>query len=148
MANEDWIKSQCQEIEALEKKHDSFNMHKKVKEAAGIFKVTNNGKLHNKNNQIIVDKHKKIDTRKDYIEDLFEDSKISKHQPEFTSTNSVPIMSEEVKKAISKIKNSKLPGPEYLHGEFFKLLDEESITWLTRVFNNIYSAGKFPTQWL
>jgi len=35
-----------------------------------------------------------------------------------------------------------------MHGEFFKLLDEKSITWLTKVFNNIYSVGKLPTQWL
>jgi len=57
-------------------------------------------------------------------------------------------MTEEVKKVISQIKNGKSPGPDNLHGEFFKLLDEEGITWLTRVFNNIYSDGKLPTQWL
>lgn len=37
-------------------------MHKKVKKAAGIFKVNNSRRLHDKNNLIIVNKHKKIDT--------------------------------------------------------------------------------------
>jgi len=81
--------------------------------------------------------HKKIDTWKNYIEKLLEDGNRSEYQPEFTSTNNVPIMTEEVKKVISQIKNGKTPGPDNLHGEFLKLLDEESITWLTRVFNNI-----------
>lgn len=39
-------------------------------------------------------------------------------------------MTEEVKKAISQIKNGKSPGPDNLHGEFFKLLDEEDIRYL------------------
>jgi len=31
-------------------KHDSLKMHKKVKEATGIFKVSNNGRLHDNTN--------------------------------------------------------------------------------------------------
>jgi len=46
-------------------------------------------------------------------------------------------MTEEVKKAIYQIKNGKSPGPDRLHGEFFKLLDEENIQWLTKVFITI-----------
>jgi|UniRef100_A0A2S2QDY4 hypothetical protein len=57
-------------------------------------------------------------------------------------------MAENVKKAIVQIKNGKSPGPDNLHSEFLKLLNMEGIIWLTRVFNNIYSAGKLLTQWL
>ncbi|XP_050505674.1 craniofacial development protein 2-like [Diabrotica virgifera virgifera] len=32
------LEEQCEEIEMLERKHDSFNLHKKIKEAAGIYK--------------------------------------------------------------------------------------------------------------
>lgn len=47
-------------------------------------------------------------------------------------------MSEKVKKAISQIKKCKSPGPVNLSTEIFKLLDEEDITLLTRVFNIVY----------
>jgi len=46
------------------KKTRQFQYAKKVKEAAGIFKVSNNGRLYDKNNQITVDKLKKIETWK------------------------------------------------------------------------------------
>lgn len=80
-------------------------MHKKVKEAIGIFKVSNNGRLHDKNNQIILDKHKKIHTWKNHVEELFWDDNKSEYQPELTATNNMPIMTEGIKKAISQIKN-------------------------------------------
>lgn len=31
MEKEKWINEKCQEIEDLEKKHDLFNLHKKIK---------------------------------------------------------------------------------------------------------------------
>lgn len=36
-AIEMWMKNQCVEIEILERKHDNYNLHKKVKEAAGMY---------------------------------------------------------------------------------------------------------------
>lgn len=47
-------------------------------------------------------------------------------------------MSEKVKKAISQIKKCKSPGPVNLSTEIFKLLDEEGITLLTKVFKIVY----------
>lgn len=43
-----WLQSKCEEIEMLEKKHDSFNLHTKVKEAAGIYQQ-NNKKINRSN---------------------------------------------------------------------------------------------------
>jgi hypothetical protein len=53
-------------------------------------------------------------------------------------------MTEEVEKAIAQIKNGKSPGLDNLHREFFELLVEEGIIWVTRVFNNKSSARKLP----
>lgn len=35
VANKKWMEEQCQKIEALVWKYESFNLHKKVKEPAG-----------------------------------------------------------------------------------------------------------------
>ncbi|KAK4877591.1 hypothetical protein RN001_010097 [Aquatica leii] len=35
-AKEQWLTTECREIEELEQKHDSFHLHKKVKQAAGV----------------------------------------------------------------------------------------------------------------
>jgi len=51
--------------------------------------------------------HKKIDTWKNYIEELFEDGNISGYQPKIKRTNSMPIMAEELKKSIAQIKIGK-----------------------------------------
>jgi len=43
-----------------------------------MYKVGNNGKSHDKNNQITVDNYKKIITWKNYIEELFKNGSRSK----------------------------------------------------------------------
>lgn len=39
-------------------------------------------------------------------------------------------------------------GPDQIQAEFLKLLDEERIQWLARIFNNIYATGDIPPDWL
>lgn len=36
LAKEKWLQEQCNEMEAYEKKYDSFNVHRKVKEIDGV----------------------------------------------------------------------------------------------------------------
>ena len=40
-----YLTNQCKIIEEFEKKHDSFNMHKRVKEVAGLYRERNAGLL-------------------------------------------------------------------------------------------------------
>lgn len=46
-AKEEWLTGQCEEIEKLEAKHDSFNMHKKIKQITGNYKKQNTSILMN-----------------------------------------------------------------------------------------------------
>lgn len=46
-AKEGWLVERCKEIEELEAKHDSFNMYKKVKQAAGNYRNKSNNILMN-----------------------------------------------------------------------------------------------------
>lgn len=53
IAKEYWIKSQCEEIDVLKKKHESFNMYRKAKGITGMYKII----MGDKNDQIIFDKY-------------------------------------------------------------------------------------------
>ena len=44
-AKTEYLTNQCKIIEELEKKHDSFDMHKRVKEVAGLYRERNAGLL-------------------------------------------------------------------------------------------------------
>lgn len=132
-----WMKNQCTEIENLERKHDSYNLHKKVKEAAGMYKSNTMGRLHDENDKIIVDKEEKMTTWRNYIEQLYEDTSRSERVPDFDQMENLPIMIEEVERAMAQIKKDKSPGPDNIYGEFLKLIDEERVSLLTTLFNRI-----------
>lgn len=50
--------------------------------------------------------------------------------------------------AIKQSKDGKAQGPDGFCVEFLRLLDDEGIKWLTKVFNNIYDTGRIPEEWL
>ena len=96
-----WMKNQCVEIENLERKHDSYNLHKKVKEAAGMYKSNTMRRWHDENDKIIVDKELKINTWRNYIEQLYEDTSRPERVPDFGQMENLPIMIEEVERAMA-----------------------------------------------
>lgn len=54
----------------------------------------------------------------------------------------------EVQAAINAMKDGKAPGPDKINAEFFKLLNEDKVKWLTLVFNYVYNSGNVPHEWL
>lgn len=83
-----------------------------------------------------------------YIEQLYEDTSRLERVPDFDQMENLPIMIEEVERAMAQIKKDKSPGPDNIYGEFLKLLDEEGVSWLTNLFNRIYTSGVIPQIWL
>jgi len=57
-------------------------------------------------------------------------------------------MRGEVKAVINTLKERKTPGPDWVHSEFLKLLGDESVTFLTSIFNNIDNTGNTPKDGL
>ena len=57
------------------------------------------------------------------------------------------INKEEVRKAMSKMKNGKSVGPDGIPAEAWKALGEEGLDFLWRLFNNILESGKMPDEW-
>lgn len=58
------------------------------------------------------------------------------------------ILVEEVSAAIAQLKTQKEVGPDQVQADFIKLLDEEKVRRLTKMFNKIYSSGEIPEDCL
>lgn len=133
-------------IERIRNQHDNFNLHKKLKETAGIYRKARTTVTVNKNNQIVLESKEKTNVWEEYIKELFDDdrppvgSNISLTGPSITK--------DEIERAIRSSKNNKAVGPDKIPSEILKLLDGRGITALHTVFNTIYETGHYPKQWL
>uniref|UniRef100_A0A8D8W5N2 Craniofacial development protein 2 n=2 Tax=Cacopsylla melanoneura TaxID=428564 RepID=A0A8D8W5N2_9HEMI len=146
-AKEKEVKERCEEIEALQKKHDSYNMHRKVKEATGSFKKKQKGNLTDATGNIIIEKEKKMNTWKEYLETLFYDQREDGNYNK-NALSGPEITPQEVQAALKLLKCRKAAGPDNIQTEFLKLLDDRGIDVITEVFNNIYNSGDIPVEWL
>ena len=57
------------------------------------------------------------------------------------------ITTEEVSKAINKMKNNKAAGPDGIVAELIKLAENNVVHYLTKLFNKIFQSGSFPREW-
>lgn len=73
-ATETWLSEKCTEIENLQKKHDTFNVHKKIKEMTGLSKKATVSVLRDSKNEIITGIEYKLKRWKEYIQHLFSDN--------------------------------------------------------------------------
>ena len=147
MAKENWLNEQCREIENLEAKYDTFNMHKKIKEAAGIYRTRQTGILLDSEDKIILDVNDKVEQWCSYITNLFQDERSD--TPEQYTREGLDITREEVHYAVSLSKNRKAPGPDGIYSEVIKILkNEESLNVIVKLFNMVYRSGVIPSDWL
>ena len=147
-AKEDWLAEQCSEIEAYDHKHDSFHVHKKVKEAAGLFSNSHQYNiLKDGQGNIILDNKNKLRIWKNYAEELFADDR-PPFIPDGNASSGPSITVDEVIYALRSAKNGKAPGPDDIPIEILKLLDVNGVKVLHQLFNCIYDTGKIPDDWL
>jgi hypothetical protein len=57
------------------------------------------------------------------------------------------ITRKEVRKAMRKMKNGKVTGPDGLPVEAWKCFGEQGIGWLQAIFNSVLEKGKMPDDW-
>ena len=147
-AKEEYLAAQCEEIEELEKKYDSFHMHKKIKEMAGCNRVnTARNSIKDTNGRIITDVGDKLKMWKTYLAELFDDERPPK--PVLESNNvHLKILKSEIVYALETMKAGKAPGPDCIPIELIKLFDDDVIDILLDLFNRIYDRGEIPKQWL
>lgn len=148
MAKEAWAQQKCEEIEKLQNQHDHFRLHQKVKETAGIYRSRIIGKIVDNHDKVVIDKKQRLEIWGKYIEELFEDNRPTPLDTPIDEESGLSITESEVQNAIKHMKDGKAPGPDSFRSEFLKLMDEEGIRWLTKMFNRIYDSGEIPQEWL
>lgn len=148
-AKEDWFAKECLEIEQYQEKYDTFNMHKKIKYLAGTARKNNPTKLYDNNGDIIVEIEQKLIKWKEFVEDLFHDDRPNEYDVLLEYHETGPsITFDEVNNAISRSKTRKATGPDEIFADFIKILSPKCIQKLTELFNNIYTTGQYPEDWL
>ena len=77
---------------------------------------------------------------------MFDDSRF---EPKITMTDTSPsILNFEVKHSIKQSKTRESCGPDEIHAETLKQLDESNVTKIKNLFNHIYTSGNIPIDWL
>jgi len=146
LAKENWLNNKCGEIEELIRKNDNFSLHKKLKEAANIYKQFPTTNMIDINNKIILTKTEKLKTWSNYVYNTFNDDR---REPAIQFEPTGPsILKSEVENAIRQAKTGKACGPDEVFTEMLKHLNGANISTITQLFNKIYDTGIISSEWL
>lgn len=147
-AKTQYFEEQCREIEGLEVRHDTFNMFRKVKDAAGMFTRNRARLLYDERGNPVLVLADRLVMWENYIAGLFKDSR-AEAPLVISNIEGPPITSEEVERAIKSSKNRRAVGPDEIPCEIYKLIQDKGvISEMTSVFNNMYDSGHIPGEWL
>ena len=117
-------------------------MYKNIKEVTGKRNWNNSQAIKTKDGRTVVEENE-IRTRwEEYIKELYNDERGQK--PIKTNNEGPPILKEEIKAALNKMKKNKATGPDNIETEMLEAAGESGIKTLTEIANIIYQTGKLP----
>ena len=143
-AKENWIKEKYKEIE-LHQRSTPKEMYRNIEEIIGKRTCSSTGCLKTKKGSIIMDKKKILERWAEYIREIFEDNR-KEHDVMKKNFAGPPIMKDEVREAMRKMKTGKATGPDGLSIELIEALEEYGIEKVTTLLNEIYDTGQIPVD--
>lgn len=146
-AKEEWMTDRCEEMEDLERRHDTFNMYKKVREVAGLFNKKAPSILMDNAGKTIIDEGEVLNAWIQYIDDLFGDNRPAS-MTDVEDNEGPEILKSEVLFNIKSAKTKKAAGPDDIPVELLQLINEKNIDILVKLFNDVYNTGEIPEEWL
>ncbi|GFS26516.1 LINE-1 retrotransposable element ORF2 protein [Elysia marginata] len=93
-----------------------------------------------------MEKDKILERWAEYTHELFDDNRKFDHNVMKRNFAGLPIMKDEVRAAIRKMKAGKATGPDGVAVEMIEALEEYRVEKLTSLLNNIYDTGEIPTD--
>ena len=142
-AKENYILSQCIEIEKLGKHFRLREMHNKIKLVTSRTKRRNECScIEDKSGKILFDSKQIAERWKEYIEELYEDERDL--APYFDVLTKEKVLEEEVEHVIKMMKNGKVTGTDDIPIEALKAFDEHNLEVATELCNTIYNSGYIP----
>ncbi|CAH2096300.1 unnamed protein product [Euphydryas editha] len=142
-----WYESRCEKIELLMKRHDSFQLHKEIKDMANLHRKRRQTFLTDNMGNIILDPQLRKKHWENYVEVMFSDSTRGV-MGDYNPTTGPNILRSEVQRALHRAKTGKAFGPDEITCDVLKLLEHDNIDALTNMFNLIYDSGEIPDDWL
>ncbi|XP_072016924.1 uncharacterized protein [Amphiura filiformis] len=151
-AKENWIGQQCEEVESSLNKSNSRKAYQLVKNLTTV-KNSRSATIQDKNGKCLVEDKEILSRWTEYCSDLYNyelqgDPSIL-DCPQYYPDNeeSQPILREEVETAVRALKKGKSPGIDNVPGELVQAAGDAAIDVLTKICNNIWKTGKWPTPW-
>lgn len=142
-AKEEWIESQCAELEDLEKKNMQL-MYSKIKLMARKSQPANTA-LKNKDGKVVMEQQDVLDRWTEYIGELFNDNaNLNVTTDEELSGNS--ILETEIEAALKEMKFGKSAGNDNVTTEFLTACKEISVKKICVLTNKVYESGIIPKQ--
>ena len=120
-------------------------MYRNIEESIGKRTCSSTGCLKTKEGSIIMDKEKILERWAEYIGELFEDNR-KEHDMMKKNFAGPPIMKDEVREAMRKMKTGEATGPDGLSIELIEALEEYGIEKVTTLLNEIYDTGQIPVD--
>lgn len=145
-AKEKWMEAQCEEIEELNRRHNSKGLHRKVKEVVGNHKKScAGGTIKDKNGNVLFELDRIVARWAEYIEELFQDER-SNDKPTIEKLDGPPILQSEVEHGLKRLSKGKAAGPDDITADLLQATGEKALQKLTELCNAIYNTGIIPTD--
>lgn len=146
IAKNDWLRKPCEEVEQLHELHDPFNIHRKIKETDGAFQKKRFENIENICGKSVQNYQQRKGIWENYTNQLFDGNRSDMEVTKPTNLFGPSITKDDIRRTINTAKNRKATDPDCIQVELFKILDDNGITFLHKLFNKIYSMGNFPAK--
>ncbi|GFR64021.1 endonuclease-reverse transcriptase [Elysia marginata] len=143
-AKEVWLNSKCKVIDQ-QQNNKQHMMYKTMEEVVGKKTCSPSGCLKAKNSDIIMGKEKLLERWAEYIGELFDDDR-KDHDIMKRNFAGLPILEDEVRSAIRKMKTGKATGPDGVSIELIEALEDYGTEQVTALLNSIYETGNIPAD--
>lgn len=143
-----YLNEQCKEVEENNKKGRSRDLFKKISEITG--KSTDKlGVTKNREGKDLIEEEELKNRWKEYTEDLYkkDDDVVEEDEEDEEYEQEPEILESEVRQALSELSNRKSPGIDRIPIELFKVAGDEAIQVLTKLCQQIWKTGVWPTEW-
>ena len=122
---------------------DTAEMHKMIKEIAGLKTFSSTGCIKSKEGAIVMEKDKVLQRWTEYIAEIFHDNRGAK--PIIRKNMEEPeILKSGVRAAMAKMKRNKSAGPDEIVIELLTALEDFGIEKVTKVINGVSYTGVIP----
>ena len=149
-AKEDWIGTQCEEIETCLNKNNSKRAYQLVKDLPSE-KQGRSSTIQDKSGKCLTEEKEILCRWTEYCSELYnyescgDNAVLDCSQP--PEEDLQPILREEVEIAVASLKKGKSAGVDNIPAELVQAGGETMIDVLTEICNRIWRTGEWPTPW-